>query len=499
MKVTISIISLLFIPLCLFSQGRIIIQGNSNSDINNIRQITTYDNRITKNTITKNQYFDNSTYCYTTVNNFTQNYTVTVGSFVEDYKQIIQSIESQLFADQDKANAKKIKSKINDLEAVSDIGVFLKLNLDIIKELTNLLSSIDKSKQIVLLESLKSFEFQLSEINCTIDDYEIRTFGNQAVLLRKSSPLKDVDLIVDNYHNGYARVKFNNKIGLIDLAGKFVIPPTWDYATNVEDSILIVRNGDNYYMIDPNGRIIMNYVNIADSVGVISEGLIVIKVGKYYKYIDKKGKIIIDDEYYRASNFRHGYASVQIADSYYYNSENNTEIPIYQNVFINNVGKRVSSLYDFATAFSPKGLAIVDGRIFPIDQNGDNKILPKKVINTQFRDTSATYDNLRFANNNYIITENNGKIGFNSDENVIKYSCELDYFDGFYRDVAIVGKIIDNKMKYALINTNGMLLTKFIYYRIEATNTHCFTLYQTKNKFKKYIVDYLGILIEISE
>jgi len=498
MKRIISLIAFAIFSLCLFSQNSIIIRGNSNSDINNISQIANYDNRIINKSFIKNENIDNTQYCFTTVNNYVDNYFISYGVIKEKYIEILETIEKQPLSQQEFEKIKKIKIELNDTANISSIKSFVEMNFKIIEDISILLKHLDRNKQDNLQNYIAGFNNQLSEITCSYDDYEITNYNGRTIIYRKNNPIGDVDLIVDDYKEGFARIKFNNKLGFIDLTGKIAIPPSWDYASNVADSIIIVRNGSVYYMIDTDGKIILNLMSIVDSVGTLNQGLIVIKKDDRYNYINKKGiKVFLNSDavdLWLAKDFCFGYAPVIMDDYDYYDDT------IYSTYYyIDTTGKISSREYDFASEFSPYGFAVVGEINYLYALEGKTNKYTMWVIDSLFKPVSLEYDNLYFLNNYCIITEKNNKIGLIDNNNVIKHECDFNYFDGFYGNIAVIGKLVGKKMKYGLINTNGMLLTAIEYYSIKPINNFTFDLYTNKNKnYKRYIVDRLGILFDIT-
>ncbi len=62
---------------------------------------------------------------------------------------------------------------------------------------------------------------------------------------------------VGTFHNGLAKVKFNNKWGFIDTSGVEVIPPRYHEVGDFNDGLARVRVNEKWGMVDTQGNVII--------------------------------------------------------------------------------------------------------------------------------------------------------------------------------------------------------------------------------------------------
>jgi len=119
------------------------------------------------------------------------------------------------------------------------------------------------------------------------------------------------------FSEGYSSVKVGNKCGLIDEAGKFVLPlQFYEFLGSVHNGLISFRTKDKYGFIDVKGEVKIEPQ--FDWVGDFTEGLCVIrndngKIGSgKYGYIDTAGKLVIDFKFETAHSFENGRAKVKL-------------------------------------------------------------------------------------------------------------------------------------------------------------------------------------------
>lgn len=105
-------------------------------------------------------------------------------------------------------------------------------------------------------------------------------------------------------------VKVNGKWGYIDIKGKMVISPQFDYTDEFSEDFAPIQIGKKWGYIDLNGKVIID--PSFDSAGKFSEAMAVVQIGDNYGYIDKKGKLIIPAIFISAEDFGNGIADVMI-------------------------------------------------------------------------------------------------------------------------------------------------------------------------------------------
>lgn len=146
---------------------------------------------------------------------------------------------------------------------------------------------------------------------------------------------------IDEFENGIARIFVNGKWGFVNMEGKMVIRPEYDYCTTFENNIAIIQK----------------------------DGL--------FGYIDITGKIVLPPRYLIASTFSEDYAVVQI--------ENSDRI-----TFINKAGKPMTNLKIQSSTSFKNGLAgaLINNKWGFIDNNFNLTIQP------QFDEVESFHNNL---------------------------------------------------------------------------------------------------------
>lgn len=126
------------------------------------------------------------------------------------------------------------------------------------------------------------------------------------------SPIK---LENQNYHmvydfsEGLAQVNdLKGKYGFIDINGKEVITPKYEFAESFSEGLAIVQINDKYGFIDKTGKEVIPIKY--DYASSFKEGLCVARIGDKVGFIDKTGKEVIPFKYYSATNFNNGIAVV---------------------------------------------------------------------------------------------------------------------------------------------------------------------------------------------
>ena len=119
-------------------------------------------------------------------------------------------------------------------------------------------------------------------------------------------------------HSGLFLIKQNGKMGCIDIAGKVVINPQFDYADEFYEDLAKVVIGGKFGFIDKGGKVVIN-PQFTDA-AMFSEGLAFVEIDKKTGVIDKTGKFVINpqfDDYNYGENsqkFSGGIAPVRVGD-----------------------------------------------------------------------------------------------------------------------------------------------------------------------------------------
>jgi len=171
----------------------------------------------------------------------------------------------------------------------------------------------------------------------------------------------------NNFYEGLAAVKINNKWGYIDKTGNIIIPPQFDdvYGYGFSEGLAKVRINGKYGYIDQTGNVVIP-PQFDHASYKFSEGLSVVVANHKYGYIDKTGKMIITLQFDLAANFSEGLAQVEINNKYGY---------------IDQTGKIIiTPQFDYTNGNFSEGLAAVEinNKYGYIDQTG------KMIIPLQF-------------------------------------------------------------------------------------------------------------------
>ena len=129
---------------------------------------------------------------------------------------------------------------------------------------------------------------------------------------------------IQRFFGELCAAEIDGKWGYINCDGEWVIFPKFDYACNFEEclpgfqihdrliytKIARVIVNEKWGLIDDNGNWLAS-PNF-DKMDVISEGLICAKFKGEWGYLNRSGEWAIEPKYYDASEFRRGYAKVQL-------------------------------------------------------------------------------------------------------------------------------------------------------------------------------------------
>ena len=124
---------------------------------------------------------------------------------------------------------------------------------------------------------------------------------------------------VDNYSNGYARVKLNKKWNLIDTQGKLVSPNQWfDDANYFYDGCGEVKLNNKYNYIDTQGKL-LSPNQWFDFACDIFNGYAKVKLNGKWNFTDTQGKLVSPNQWFDdAGIFLNGYAKVKLNNKWNY-------------------------------------------------------------------------------------------------------------------------------------------------------------------------------------
>lgn len=264
------------------------------------------------------------------------------------------------------------------------------------------------------------------------------------------------DRAEDFQENGLAFVHDGDNIGIIDRNGNYITQERFSYTWPYTGGITVGLNKSGYKAIDEKGQIIFES---DDFIGNISEGMASfsqrsIGGGSLHGYIDQSGKIVIEPKYKYAEGFSDGKAVVKVDD---YNYE-----------IIDKTGKPLSTFNYYYVGQMGEGLIAYRendmDKIGFMDESGKSIIPPSFDYTSKFKNGLAIaviYTKNFFGNKNVLINKK-GEYVLGPD-----YTDIMDLGEGMFA----AGKPVNSEWpemgcKYAIANSNGELLTDFVYYGV---------------------------------
>lgn len=103
-------------------------------------------------------------------------------------------------------------------------------------------------------------------------------------------------------------VSSNNKKGVIDSTGKFIIPTQYDDILPIIDGRCFVKNGEKYALASSSGKLLTQF--IFDDVYNFEGGIARVIINNKNGYIDLNGKYIVQPQFNDATDFSYGFAKV---------------------------------------------------------------------------------------------------------------------------------------------------------------------------------------------
>lgn len=172
---------------------------------------------------------------------------------------------------------------------------------------------------------------------------------------------------IGDFVEGLAGIYLNDKYGFIDLTGKEVVPPIYDYAYSFSEGIAAVYQNGKFGFIDKSGKEIVKPKY--EEVGFMQNGRAAVRLNGKWGFIDATGNEVIKPEYedwyleyLSAYMFEEGLAFVKKGNHFGYIDPNGKEVIPFQ--------------YDDAWYFD-KGLAAVNVKgkwgviALPVDEPSD--------------------------------------------------------------------------------------------------------------------------------
>ena len=157
---------------------------------------------------------------------------------------------------------------------------------------------------------------------------------------------------VGEFSEGRAIVCLNDMYGFIDIEGKEVIPPVYNYACDFQQGNANVKFKNKWRVIDRNGKVIAKYDEIEfasqeksnnyfsenilskyDEVKILKDDFAKVRLGKKWGLIDKQGNEVVSPKYNEIRKLANGFVQVRIDDKWGLIDESGNEIiePVFYN------------------------------------------------------------------------------------------------------------------------------------------------------------------------
>ncbi len=346
---------------------------------------------------------------------------------------------------------------------------------------------------------------------------------NYGVLTIQNKELVPIEFEDIKFDTNMLSVKQNGKWGLINKAGKQLLPCEYNYLNySATDKVLIATKGSQYGVIDINGQWLFEKSASVFTLVSCKFGMLLCKVNNKYGYLDLKGNEVIITQYDFAYDFENnGLAKVhnKVPGNYtnlygYIDKKGNEIIPVKHEIigsFINGLvyvkdpssnrygymektGKWIlKPVYLEATSFDESGGAWVkttDNKYQYINKAGkelgtlndkgeyrafgmdgytviENTEYPYVVIDKTGKQIKKIDD----CDGIYLFSEGiagykskaNSKYGFVDTEGNKIIPNEYDGFAGFSEGIAKVDKKVDGKNKSGYIDAKGNIILPLVY------------------------------------
>jgi hypothetical protein len=257
----------------------------------------------------------------------------------------------------------------------------------------------------------------------------------------------------DFQDNGYAVVQINGHSGIIDPAGKYVVPPKFDSISPYSEGRAIVIDEQGFKVLDQDGRIITG--TAYGYIAAYRDGRAVFtpvsgQVGEQrYGYLDLQGTEVIPARYENAADFQDDKAIVKLKEKEY--------------ALIRPDGKHIAT-YPYAFVGMPgEGLLPFqkepDGKYGYINERGKVIISPQYANAQVFEEGRAIVNTAEDYGSLYGLIDRDANLVIKPEYNEIRSLGEQRW---------AIGKPIDPKQtyigsKFAIVDINGKHLSEFLY------------------------------------
>ena len=159
---------------------------------------------------------------------------------------------------------------------------------------------------------------------------------------------------IDSFSEGYAAVMENSKWGYIDIKGRVVIKPQFDYCYEFSENLAAVQIEDKWGYINKYGDLVIS--SKFDKANSFYEGFASVLLGKEMFYINTSGNIAIDLLFEFCGYFSDGWALVKLLSG--------------EEVFINKSGEVVLDKKSIKANYSFDFRTNFDNDLVEIESNG---------------------------------------------------------------------------------------------------------------------------------
>lgn len=195
-----------------------------------------------------------------------------------------------------------------------------------------------------------------------------------------------------------ARIKQNEKWGVIDDKGKFIVKPKYEHISEYSEGLAEVRIAGKSGYIDQNGKLVISAA--FNHAGLFNNGLAPVASGDSSYYIDRKGKRTLPGKYEDADIFSSGLAAVKQNGKWgYINGNGKTAIPF---------------AYDNATSFTGEyAVVTINSKKGVINKQGTT-VIP------------AAYDRILPCNKELFVVSKGALSGYVNSKNQIVIPVQYD-------------------------------------------------------------------------
>ncbi|WP_216828584.1 WG repeat-containing protein [Alkalihalobacterium elongatum] len=277
-------------------------------------------------------------------------------------------------------------------------------------------------------------------------------FINQLGTLRLPAKYDRAD---DFQENGLAIVTRNDKTGLINCSGRYVVEPIYESVLPFTEGRAVVIDREGFKVLDEQGTILT--VKAYNFIAPFEEGRAVFSNqttdGQYlYGYLDRSGREVLPLQYQYANDFKDGTALVRLADQ-------NHALIDKEGTIINTYPYPIMS--GFSEGLSPFRKSFDDPYGY-INEKGDIVIQPQFSTAQLFHGGTAVVNVIDGISNRYGLIDKEGNIIISAQYNDI---LQLE------ADRVALGKAIDTDKPYmgsvyAIATSDGELLSDFQYHTV---------------------------------